>query len=148
MQGGVTMTKERADGYIKLAELAQKRFDGRRQDEWKVTLAVWAVLVAAIAYPGRAKIPVWLAPVVVIAYAVLWVWPLWRAYANNRTLIDYYTFEAEEMLRNPEHTPPPHPGKLEKKGWYLRFGFLFDTWSWFHIATTAIIAAAFVLTSS
>jgi hypothetical protein len=139
------MTHERVDRYIQLAELERKRLDGRRQDEWKITLAVWAVLVGAIVTPESSKIPVSLAALVVVAYALLWVWPLWFANENNRMLIDHYSREAEKMVLNQYYVPPPRPAKLEEMGWSARLGVLWDPWSWFHIVTTAVIATAFAV---
>ena len=77
--------KDRVDSYLKLAEFAAGRWDARKQFEWRVTLGVWAVLVAAILYFRADTLPVWLGLAILVVYGN-WLQNIWRRHSSDANL--------------------------------------------------------------
>jgi hypothetical protein len=87
--------QDKVDNYIKLAEYWASRHDGRREFEWKVTLAWWGLLVLGIHYVHSAvfqlaskwvylPMSIVVAAILLAAFVYLWLFPLWRANARDR----------------------------------------------------------------
>jgi hypothetical protein len=142
-------SKERFEACLKLAEHAQKNFHTRREFEWKVTLAYWALLVAAIASTlhapiEMAKLPhsatlfgVWIS---VLLYAFFWLRGTWVASQNDKLRADHFFNEAEQMIHSdekPRHGPP----KVTRYSCEWCFGFLGDWAPIFQLMTSIGLAS-------
>jgi len=125
---------ERFEACMKLAEFGATRHDGRREYEWKVTLGLWAAVVAGIATFRGQPLPRWLGYVTIIVFAFLWLRGIWVANEKDKTLSIHYRREAEELLKKPAHAVTSFTLTLP---WYKQaFGFLLDWSMLFQIATT------------
>jgi hypothetical protein len=79
------LNKDKFDAYVQLANYWANSYQGRRDVEWKVGLALWAVILTAII--NKDKLPtvpcpaVWLT-IVWLIYVVVWLIPIlvknWR----------------------------------------------------------------------
>ena len=128
---------ERIDACMKQADFAFKLFDGRRTYEWKVTLGLWAMILASIAVLKGQPLPIWVGPVIVIVYASFWVRGTWVANENDKQMAIHFRTHAEKILLNPKHEVTPSPGKIQGVRWL--FGFLFDWSRIFQLVTTIIL---------
>jgi hypothetical protein len=135
--------KDCRDALVKLAEFRTTRVASRRDHEWKVTVALWALLAVGILYlPQKHPSHCWLAwalVLVVLGLAFLWVGDHW---ANSRQGIlasFFYADRARNLALPTEKKDPPQPWpemSLLKK-W---FGFLWFKRCWAQIATTVALA--------
>ncbi len=126
---------ERFEACMKLAEFGASRHDGRREYEWKVTLGLWAVIVAAIATFHGQVLPKWLGYVTIFVFAFLWLRGVWVSNQKDKTLSLHYRQQAEQLLTNPMPSKEaPFTGTIP---WHQQaFGFLFDWSMLFQLVTT------------
>lgn len=145
--------EDRIDGCMRLADFWAGRHDKRREFEWKLTLGIWAVLVAGISYHD--KLPkvnflVWLIACIALffVYVFLWLLPLW-----HRNQIDLHqAFEAANLalvtINDPNSsghsqlTVGRAPTRRESFGELKVF---IKNWSVdFQICTTLVLAVCFL----
>jgi hypothetical protein len=141
--------KETADIYMKVADYAAARHDRRRDFEWKLSFALWAVLLApywstkqisfALPFP-----PFLLALTIALSYAFLWLGPIWRANESDKSLARYSWRTAEEIARTGKAEPSTPPSKTE--GSLFSLGFFQDGAMRVHLLITLFLAALFVRT--
>ena len=97
-------SKESIDGLMKLADFRMARIVSRREHEWKVTVAFWAVLAAGIAKPPTlfarkySIILVFLLGAIVAAHTGLWVYPHWKRSKEDIDQSFQYTDHVERIL--------------------------------------------------
>ena len=126
---------ERFEACMKLAEFGASRHDGRREYEWKVTLGLWAVIVAAIATFHGQTLPKWLGYVTIFVFAFLWLRGVWVSNEKDKTLSLHYRRQAEQLLTN--SSPTSEVSFTSTIPWYKQaFGFLFDWSMLFQLVTT------------
>ena len=111
--------KEQFDAFIKLAEFRLRRWNMRQSVEWKISVALWGLLVAALA--GTIYIPekpplFWVAVVlliVIFGHAFLWVGQIRVRNDNDQDMAFYYVEHAEHVLSpslKPRERPAPVAG--------------------------------------
>ena len=127
---------ERFEAYIKLAEFGASRHDGRREYEWKVTLGLWAAIVAGIATFRGQPLPWWVGPLTILMYGFLWLRGIWVSNEKDKRLSLYYRQQAEKILG---HGPDIIRPLVEMGRWQWVFGFLGDWSMLFQLATTAVL---------
>ncbi len=136
--------KEQFDACVKLAELAAERHSSRRGYEWKVSLGLWATLLAS-ATVIKACLPWWSPFALTVFYVVAWLIPIWTANNNDKRRFDHFFSEAAKILTAGVHgigtDPPPAKGSALDRGY-------FKDWSmWFHTLVTFVLAMLVVLKS-
>src|SRR6266568_800868 len=94
--------KDRGNLLARLANFRMTRIKSRRDHEWKVTVALWALLAAGIAKPLtglQPKIVCVLGTVlaaVTVGHGVLWVWPHWKRSKEDTLLSFHYADNLEK----------------------------------------------------
>jgi hypothetical protein len=82
--------KNRFNACTKMADYWAGRYEGRRQFEWKITLAWWGLIVLGVRYMhstylqtigvwGYAVLSILAAVALLSSFVGLWLYPLWRA---------------------------------------------------------------------
>jgi hypothetical protein len=94
--------KDRADLLMKLADFRMERIKSRRDHEWKVTVALWALLAAGIAKPLTLTrlspgILIITLAIVIVGHGTLWVWPHWKRSKEDTLLSFHYANNAEKL---------------------------------------------------
>ena len=132
------------DRFAALMELAKFRMDVREKRmsrQWRVTLGLWTLLAASIAYlrpqSTWALIVMWF--VLVVIHAILWV-----RTNNNSSERDarraYYHAELAERIIHPGPAPDlPRP--------INRWDFLMHEPNWFALIATALLGLAVIVAS-
>jgi len=102
--------KDRFEAYMKLADFYRERESSRRQLEWKISLALWALIVAAI-YSIKARPPEWAIIVslvfIVLIHTGLWVWHFWVRSEGTSRVTQRYIWRAEHIVRGDKEEPKP-----------------------------------------
>ena len=86
---------------MQLAEYWRKRREERRQLEWRVSLSVWAALLAAAAPTYVKDISIWfliVAVALLVALHIYFISATWRSSGKQIGLADYFAAQAEQML--------------------------------------------------
>lgn len=137
-----------ADTLVDLAKLAASRHDQRRQYEWKVSFAFWALLVGAVLKRHELVhgLPISIGILVVFLYVFVWLRGVWIANHNDKELCDYFREQAVATLSSQGHRVeadiPPMLSAYSVKYW---LGFLRDWAMIFHLLVTiALVAIAYV----
>lgn len=99
--------KEKFDAFMRIAEFSVKNFYERRQYEWKITIAFWALMVGMISLVINDQAPVlnrevlvFLSPVIVMFFTFSWLRGVWVANANDKSIADRFLHDAEAVLRD------------------------------------------------
>ena len=96
--------KDRCDGLLKLADFRMARILSRREHEWKVTVAFWALLAAGIARPPttlvreNGVVVILSLALIVVIHAILWMYPHWLRSKEDVYRSLRYTDSAETLL--------------------------------------------------
>jgi len=132
-------SRDRVEAYLRLAELSEKLFDGRRQYEWKVTLGFWALLAAAINLHPKTPLPPLLYVAVSLAFGFVWLRGVFVAHENDKRMMYFYRDAAQALLRDPtsEVGKPKDRISLLTCEWWL--GFLFSWGTFFEFATSVLL---------
>ncbi len=110
--GDGVVDKDLFDARMDLAKFWKERHDKRAEYEWKVMLAVWGVLLAAIVGLQRAERD-WVFATVCIAFAgvfLFWLFALHRANYVDRKKAYHFAEEAQKELYDtfiPDKKPVP-----------------------------------------
>ena len=151
--GALEMTDaEQFAAYMRVADYYSKRRRDRQDFEWKVTLAIWALIVLTIEFVRTKPIYVDLSHreiiAVVLAAILGFMWFRGIAVAHRRDSNGMWRNVdlAMRSIPNSDHTRENHG---EITWWWLAFGFLsFGRGAWaqqFQFAATCLLLAAFVL---
>lgn len=139
--------KEKFDAFMRIAEFSNKNFYERRQYEWKITIAFWALMVGMIGLVINDKAPmlnrevvVFLSPVIVMFFTLSWLRGVWVANADDKSIAESFLHDAEVALRDESHTSSGIPPKM--CGLRKWFGFLGDWAGVFQFVTTALLGGA------
>jgi hypothetical protein len=128
--------KDRNDGLLRLADFRMRRITSRRDHEWKVTVALWALLAAGIAKPQASLGQHWFLfgvglALLVYGHARWWVMSHWRESRMDSLYSLRYADEAGVLLGVPSGRPtialPPDLGPYTAR-------------CWGQVATTALLA--------
>jgi hypothetical protein len=125
-----TFDAARFDALMKLADFRYQRWRERQSTDWKISLALWTLLVGAASYLMANKIvfawyfslPVLV--ILVVSHPLLWVRSNWM---NNQMdiLTAFHYVESAEMLVQPNFVGPieprRHPRGFGECGKGLRF---------------------------
>ncbi len=132
------------DASIRQAEYFYRKFDGRRQFEWKVTLGVWTLLVGGIAFLKKpSSVPWWVTCLFVFGYVFLWLKRIWEANGLDKDRAHFYQKQADCVMRDPSHLPTCPPWQKGRR-WY-DLSFLSDWSMQFQAIATAVLAILFYL---
>ena len=132
---------ENAQHWLQLARYASERLESRQSYEWKLTLGLWAVLLATsyreIAFSASGVATGWW----VLAWALfvlLWVRGVWVANCNDKLRAEAFLRLATGQSAEP-YADPPAIAHGDRRWW---FGFL-GNWScqFQALATAAIMIA-------
>jgi len=129
---------------MKQAAYFAGRWDGRRNFEWKMSLAMWAVLAATIKFlPEIKNFKCWM-PIVPVILHSMWLYGVWKANQFDKVHGRYFRDHAEKLMRHPEvpikwgEIPEPLPATRIKRIWEF-----VNDWSMrFQLLTTIVLAAA------
>lgn len=120
--------KEQFDAFMSLCEFRFNRWANRRQYEWRISVGLWAILVAGMIYiqkPSGALLWLLILGLVIAVLGHAWLWVRWNWISNERDIRTAFFFaeHAERLLRS---SNAPDPGARpeitpEEKRWY---GFL------------------------
>ncbi len=139
--------KEKFDAMMRIAEFSIKNFQERRQYEWKITLAFWALMIGMMGIIINDKAPmldrdvlIVLLPGIVVFFTLSWLRGMWVANANDKSIAKSFLHDAEAVLRDESHTSSGIPPKV--CGLRRWFGFLEDWAGMFQAGTTALLAVA------
>jgi hypothetical protein len=131
--------KDRCDVLLKLADFRMTRIANRREHEWKVTVALWALLAAGIAKPPAISFTGLL-----IVLVVIWLghWFLWiRSHGWVSKEDTYYSFLYTDEVQQRLNLDIRHKAPEQPTNW----GFFKEGRCWAQTATTAILAACIAL---
>jgi hypothetical protein len=146
--------KECCELMLKLADFRMTRVGNRREHEWKVTVALWALLAAGIVYlPQKNPSACWLVPTLIfvwLGHAYLWVGGHWARSKEDILGAFYYIDRAHNLLRPSvdaiqdlrRKDPEAWPDTAYLEKWYA---FLSDRRCWAQIGTTFILANGILL---
>jgi hypothetical protein len=129
---------------MRQAEFFHNKFEHRRQYEWKITLGVWALPVAGIAFVKQpSSVPYWLAVLFFLAYVFLFVKRIEEANEFDKGKSHFYQVQADTILSDPSHVPVRPPWYPDKK-WH-DLTFVLDWGARFHIAAILALCLLFYL---
>jgi len=138
--------KERFDALIKLAELQSSIREKRRDIEWKVSMALWAITGGAVAYLKGHSV-LWsliLLGIVVFMHSWLWVRTNYKSSERDADQVYYYMRHALRIV-SPESVDSPGDELPFPK--FSRWEFLRHEPIWFEIAITPVLGVLVVLAS-
>ncbi len=136
--------KDKIDACLKLAEMGAARWEKRQNYEWKVTLLVWAGLLAGAKFMHEARVDVSAGILIgggiafLALYAFLWLRGVWTGNHNDKAWDIFYRRAAAELISTDSNTVASPPPKAKPP---LR-EFLADYSPLFQILVTALIVAA------
>lgn len=96
--------KESVDGLMKLADFRMAHIVSRREHEWKVTVAFWALLAAGVAKPPTILareygcVLIFLLVAIVAGHTGLWIYPHWKRSKEDVDCSFRYTDQVERIL--------------------------------------------------
>jgi hypothetical protein len=141
---------DRCDVLLKLVEFRMSRVTSRREHEWKVTVALWALLAAGIYYlPKTHPSVLWLAVslvLVVLGHAFLWVGNHWARSNEDILASFFYADRAHNFVLPDELIQTLRGGSLRPQDWprvscaELCCGFLRVPRCLAQILTTVVLA--------
>jgi len=129
---------DKINACMEQAKLAYIKHNDRRAYEWKVTLGLWAVILASIIQ--KVSLPFWGWSIIVGCYGFFWLAPLWTANKNDKLWHDHYINLAAKLLQNPNHKIDYPPERIA--GIKRYYGFITDWSLFFQFLTTAGLALA------
>ncbi|NTJ63529.1 hypothetical protein G6M50_38135 [Agrobacterium rhizogenes] len=138
--------------YLKLIEYLNRRHDLRANNEWRVTISLWTMLIAITAFEVSQKIALpWAALCLPLIVHWLWLRGQWIGHENYKRQMDFWFERARDSaLRNDEDEIAKYPAGLQQPKWvmYLRrrlgrstlFGFLTNWASPLILGVTAMLS--------
>lgn len=133
---------------IELAKLSASRHDERRNYEWKVSFAFWALLIGAVVKNqqlGFKVVPIWLCILIGILYAFGWLRGVWVANENDKRLSDHFRNEAVHKLKNVNYMLLQPPEKISALSCEYWLGFICNWAMFFHLCVTAVLIVVYCL---
>ena len=132
------------DACMRQAEYFAGRWDRRRTDEWKTTVAIWGFLLGGIYYvknqwlPGiRWKLAA-LILVVIFGYVRFWLMPVWKANDFDKTMGYFYRDQAAEVTFGADQIRNVKEVKFKPASAFWK------DWSmWFQILSVLVLSALF-----
>ena len=128
-------SSEKSNLCLDIAKLSYSKFNDRRAYEWKVTLGLWAVILASII--KNKELPSWLWIIFVSIYAFCWLAPVWRANKQDKQMHEHFLGVAVNLLTNPYSRIGKPPGRI--LGLKRYFGFLFNWSVFFQLSVTSLL---------
>lgn len=135
-----------AEAHMKMADLHRIRWDVRRQDSWKVTLALWTILAFAIVQ-GETSIPNWAVISAAIAVPALhvfwWINPIETRHSADVENM-FHFMESARFLLGEDIEVREAVNEAPK---YDPLAFVGAWTGLFQAAVTALLAGAFAMSS-
>ncbi len=101
------------DACMKLVEYFAGRWDRRRTNEFRTTVAIWTLEVGGIYFVKKPYlIPYWAVAGFVIGYAFLWLKRVWDANDAEIQQMIFYQEAANAIMRDPLHALAPAPPRV------------------------------------
>jgi len=139
--------KDRFDRFMQLADFRLRRWDARRNAEWKISLSLWALLAATALYVPIPLDMFWVSVFLVLiwmSYTLFWALALLRRNLLDMDTAFHYTENAESILR---HDVKPRPKPKESD---YRLRSLWRHWTFvtqFLTTTIFLIAVGWLLST-
>ena len=134
--------KDRFDAHMSIANFRLSRRDTRVSYEWKVTLGLWAVLLAAplyIHHPPSARVTAWVLSAAVVSYALFWLRPIYVRMSEDLRAAFHHIEHAEHLLGLRE-CPPKPVERLSTTDRLFQFA-TFENWGGlFQLVATILLA--------
>lgn len=100
-------TKEQIDACISLANVVDSRRNSRTQSDWRFTLAIWAVLAAALALVSAKAFPLWIGVALAILYG-RWLRAVWLRNVSDGEIVWNAINTVERLIaKEGLHVVPP-----------------------------------------
>jgi hypothetical protein len=129
---------------MKQVEYFAGRWDRRRTDELKVTVAIWTFEIGGIYFVKRPElVPKWAVVVIVVGYAYFWLKKIWDA---NSVEIDHMIFwqrEADLVTRDASHSLGTAPGFGRRP--FYNVAFLKSGSMQFQLLSVIVLAVLFYI---
>ena len=90
-------TQELVEACMKQAEFFAKRFDQRREYQWKINIGFWGALLAGIA-TAKVKLPILFAIGALVAYCFMWLRGLWVASERDKRASFHFSNSATSIM--------------------------------------------------
>jgi hypothetical protein len=136
--------KDRFDGCLNLAKFSEDAFDRRRQYEWKMNFAYWAIILLSMHKDfASIHVPTWFWVMSAIFFILFWLRSVWVANENDKRRSRHFRDAAERMLKgDPTDSVGESPQRLTRNqvGWW--FGFIPDWARICQIGVTVFLIAA------
>jgi hypothetical protein len=141
--------KDRFDRFVALANFRLRRWDARRNYEWKISLGLWGLLAASAYYiPIKPNMCVVSALLIIVffTYVIFWSLPILVRNDEDMDTAFYYMKQAETVLDINVDAPEKPKQRLtifqyfmNPKRWSINSG----TWApFFQIVATAVFEIA------
>jgi hypothetical protein len=130
---------------VKQATYFAGRWDSRRNFEWKISIGVWAILLATIRFLPEIHNFRWWMPIVPVVLHSIWLNGVWKANHYDRMRARYFSNQAEKLIVDSPHPFhwDPLPGDRPAPTWFGRLKLFLADWSMqFQLLTTILLAAA------
>ena len=85
--------KEKFDACMEQAKFAFQMHNARRPWEWRLTLGLWALIIASVV--RGIHVPLWAWIIFAALYIFFWVGPIWAANENNKIWYNHFMINAE-----------------------------------------------------
>lgn len=149
---------DKVNACLEQAKVAQASFFDRRNHEWYVSLALWAMLVGLIAQPAPIVSWPWWARCLLmvgipVLYSAFWLYPISCAHESDKGLKDYFWKMADDIVQGKppgDRRRPPQikpwkqlPVGAEDFVWW-NWGILFQILVTLALSVVAVIPRAVV----
>jgi hypothetical protein len=140
--------KDRFDALMKLAEFKSDIREKRQEIEWKISVAVWTLTAASMAYLRGTPVFWSLLAVVVLVVVHSWLWVRTNFNSAERDAdFMYYFMDHASRIVIPGCVPDPGPKVPHQTKRRKTWDFLKHEPIWFEIAVTGFLGVAVVLIS-
>ena len=141
--------KELCDGCFEQARLGASRWDRRRSYEWKLTLGLWAGVLAAAKFLSDAQMSwgtggvaglIAFAFALFLLYVIVWIPGIWAANQSDKDWEFHFRKQAATLLRDPNHKVGEPPKRVDRS--------FRKCWDWsmtFQAGITFVVLSAAVL---
>lgn len=142
-QSNEMSTREKIDSCMRLADSAASRFDRRREVEWKMVFAYWAIVILSLKSDFKSlTIPIEAWWISALAFIVVYLRGVWVANRKDKNRYEWLRNNATALLLNPSANWIEEPKEItwRRRIWWI--DFLFDWNSIWQIAVTLGLIAA------
>ena len=138
---------EKVSACINLAQFSADMLKSRREVEWKVTAALWTLVVVSTAFLKTNKIALpfyWALVIVVLHY--IWLRRMNHSFQVDQRKAYHFREQAEYCLLSNDHQIQPSPPKIVHYGCEWWFGVFINATSLFQLlATIGLVFGAYII---